>query len=442
MRLQPDGHIVVLGLDPIYTDPDWPLRVRNLNAMGGFANTLLELDWDGKVVFKYTNIWMHHDALKLPNGNYLFIAWEGVLPALRNKVRGGLKDSEFLILVEPGDRKAYFGGKLFKNRDLRLMYNDYLVEINPQGKPVWQWHANAHLDPNVDIIGPFYQREEWLHSNSLSILPNNDIVLTCRHTDAVYVINRKTGQISLRWGNTAFLDPTTGHIAYHMPLQMPMSNAVEKTLGGPHSGEVVPAGYPGAGDITIFDNGTYSFFSKVVELDPRSGKVVWLSRFPDQGRRLFSPFLGSAQRLPNGNTLVCEGINGRFIQLTHDSKIVWEYVNPDNSSPIFGGMVFKVRAYAPDYCPQFKGLLSAAGPAVIPPAKLRVDALVAPTESATAQIHRAITNTEQQAAQRLRIVAAVAALCTLIVALAAYMAGRRGALKPRESLGITSNNSS
>ena len=38
--------------------------------------------------------------------------------------------------------------------------------------------------------------------------------------------------------------------------------------------------------------------------------------------------LGSARRLPNGHTLICEAMRGRIFQVTPNGEIVWEYVNP------------------------------------------------------------------------------------------------------------------
>lgn len=38
--------------------------------------------------------------------------------------------------------------------------------------------------------------------------------------------------------------------------------------------------------------------------------------------------MGSAQRLPNGNTLLCEAAFGRLIEVTHRGDVVWEFVNP------------------------------------------------------------------------------------------------------------------
>ena len=37
---------------------------------------------------------------------------------------------------------------------------------------------------------------------------------------------------------------------------------------------------------------------------------------------------GSAERLPNGNTFICESSSGRVFEVTSDCEVVWEYINP------------------------------------------------------------------------------------------------------------------
>jgi hypothetical protein len=44
--------------------------------------------------------------------------------------------------------------------------------------------------------------------------------------------------------------------------------------------------------------------------------------------KFYSPFISSAQRLPNGNTLITEGSDGRIIEVTAGHEIVWEYIGP------------------------------------------------------------------------------------------------------------------
>jgi len=47
----------------------------------------------------------------------------------------------------------------------------------------------------------------------------------------------------------------------------------------------------------------------------------------------FSPFISGAQRLPNGNTLICVGAVGRIYEVTRDGTIVWDYLNPYDGDP-------------------------------------------------------------------------------------------------------------
>lgn len=304
--------------------------------MGGAAGKIVEMTWDGKPIFSHEDLNMHHDVAKLTNGHYMYLTWERMSPSLQQKVRGGIKGTEF-----PGG----------------VMFNDALVEVDSNGKTVWTWHANQHLDPQVDIIGPIYKREEWGHANGLAVLPNGNILLTSRALDSILIIDRKTGKIASRWGSPSYLDRKTNQIEY---------KTGKDTLGGPHAAAPIPEGLPGAGHILIYDNGLYKYNSRVVELDLDSRKVVWQSGLPGLGRAYFSDFMGSAQRLLHGNTLVCEGANGRFFQTTPQNDIVWEYVNPHVPNPNLHGSVFRIHQYPLDWCPQFKTLKPAAAASPAP----------------------------------------------------------------------------
>ena len=44
--------------------------------------------------------------------------------------------------------------------------------------------------------------------------------------------------------------------------------------------------------------------------------------------KLIVDFISGANRLPNGNTLICSGPNGHLIELDSADNIVWEYINP------------------------------------------------------------------------------------------------------------------
>ena len=68
-------------------------------------------------------------------------------------------------------------------------------------------------------------------------------------------------------------------------------------------------------------------FSRVIEINPATNEIGWT--YQDRPvSNFFSPRMGNAQPLPNGNTLINEASFGRFFEVTRDGEIVWEYVNP------------------------------------------------------------------------------------------------------------------
>jgi hypothetical protein len=86
------------------------------------------------------------------------------------------------------------------------------------------------------------------------------------------------------------------------------------------------------GNILIFDNGNLRHgvtapSSRVVEVNPTTNKVEW-EYFDTMRPAFFSPYMGAAQRLPNGNTHITESATGRLFDVTPDREIVWEYVIP------------------------------------------------------------------------------------------------------------------
>ena len=58
---------------------------------------------------------------------------------------------------------------------------------------------------------------------------------------------------------------------------------------------------------------------------------MWQYTAEDSGQppwTFFSSFVSNAQRLPNGNTLITEGMQGRLFQVTPAGQVVWEYLTP------------------------------------------------------------------------------------------------------------------
>jgi len=162
------------------------------------------------------------------------------------------------------------------------------------------------------------------------VLPDGTLLTSFRLLDTVAIIDKPSGTFRWKWGR--------------------------EQLGHQHDPNPLPNGH-----ILIFDNGWHSLQapsprSRVIEVDPASEKIVWTyeTRPPWD---FFSSFISGAQRLPNGNTLICEGQTGRLFEVTYDGEIVWEYVNPFFGARARYGrvnLVFRAYRYAPDF-PGFRG---------------------------------------------------------------------------------------
>jgi hypothetical protein len=82
------------------------------------------------------------------------------------------------------------------------------------------------------------------------------------------------------------------------------------------------------GNILIFDNlGGPEKFSQVLEIEPKSGEIVWSYRGSAPGE-FYTFCCGTSQRLSNGNTLITDTAGGTAFEVTRDKQIVWQFRSP------------------------------------------------------------------------------------------------------------------
>ncbi len=301
-KLLPNGNLLYSG----------KLIDTPLPDFGGIGGKLTEMTWDGEVVWEYEDPYMHHDFSRLPNGNTMILRFVETPPELAKKVKGGLPGTE---------------------RD-GIIWADSFREITPSGEVVWEWLGYEHLlDREEFAICPLCSKAEWTHVNTCHVLPNGDILTSFLRQNTIGIIDKQSKELKWNWGRGGKL----GH--QHDP------NMLEN------------------GNILVYDNGTHrpdseegelSYgminFSRVLEVNPGSGEIVW--EYKDEGATDFhSPAISGSQRLPNGNTLICEGIHGRIFEVTPAKEVVWEYRYPFyiESAMGMGNSIFRAYRYAPDY---------------------------------------------------------------------------------------------
>jgi len=175
----------------------------------------------------------------------------------------------------------------------------------------------------------------WYDAGDQRFHPDN-IMIDSREGSFMAIIQKSTGKIVWRMGPEypASYDHSRANFAGETPRPV-------DSICGQHDAHMIPEKLPGEGNIMVFDNQGAAGFppiylnmfpgSRVLEIDPVSKEIVWQYDASKSGRpfwTFYSSFISSARRLPNGNTLICEGMNGRLFQVSHEAEIVWEFINP------------------------------------------------------------------------------------------------------------------
>ncbi|MDA1272742.1 MAG: aryl-sulfate sulfotransferase [Verrucomicrobia bacterium] len=380
---------------------------------GGQGGRLQEYSWDGELLWdwKFANEHhlLHHDIQPMPNGNILAIAWEA--KSARECIQAGRRIDltpeagiwpDMIIEIEP---QRPNGGRI-----------------------VWEWHMWDHLIQNydstkanygtpsehpelIDINGGTKQpemdskelarlkalgyipndakprdlRSDFLHTNAVDYNADLDqIAISIHNLHEIWIIDHSTtseqasehsggrhnkgGDLLYRWGN---------------PLIYGRSTQDQQMLFGQHDIRWIEKGFPGAGHLTVFNNNAKApegVHSAVLELVPpmnADGSYVtpsqgpfgpdqplWKYEAPDK-QSFHSNYISGARRQPNGNTLICAGADGIFFEVTHEGKIVWEFLEPfgegtpsadsrPNRDSGRNHSVFRATKYPPEH-PAFAG---------------------------------------------------------------------------------------
>ena len=339
---------------------------------GGVTGCVERFDWNGTLLwdFNYSNSQhcLHHGIEMLPNGNILMVGWE-------YKTAG----------------EAIAAGRNPSSLPVGSLWPDHVIEVKPTGSSggtiVWEWHVWDHLiqdfDPtkeNYGVVGQHPElmdinygifegryRADWNHINSIDYNQKFDqILLSAHNQQEIWIIDHSTttGEAA---GHTGGRSGKGGDLLYRWgnPRTYRAGGIVDQQLFGQHDAQWIPSDCPGSGHILIFNNGQgrpYGQYSSVDEiippvdtngtyfLEPGSAygpnEPVW-SYTDENPFDFYAGYLSGTQRLPNGNTLICDGDHGIFFEVTMKGKMVWEYRNTI-PNPI-NNQVFKILCYAPDY---------------------------------------------------------------------------------------------
>ena len=323
-------------------------------AAGGAGGRVEQWTWDGELAWEFDysggEYRLHHDVEMLPNGNVLMVAWEWV--------------PEADALAAGRDPNLLTDGELWA---------DHIIEVSPTGASggdiVWEWHVTDHLVQDYDATQANYgvvadhpelidvnyvsgrAGADWTHINSIDYNAELDqIMVSVRGFSEIWVIDHGTttaeaagdsGDLLYRWGNPQTYDAGT---------------SADQTLFAQHDAQWIADGLPGEDNVLVFNNGTGRDYSSVDEIAPpvevdgsyslSAGQsydpdaLTW-SYSADPADSFYADHISGAQRLANGNTLVCSGVDGYLFEVTSEGELVWEYDHD--------GSVFRATRYDQEY---------------------------------------------------------------------------------------------
>jgi len=348
---------------------------------GGLGGKIQEMEWDGTVVWEFDYVddqhLQHHDIEPLPNGNVLLIAWEtksraeviaaGRDPALMkrrdlwpdhiievkpDRPRGGTIVWEWHVwdhLIQDHDpAKANFGVVADHPELIDINFPQSSVQLSPQEQR--RLEALGYIVPPPQPQG-VQGSANWNHTNAIAYNAALDqIVLSVLGFNEIWVIDHSTTTEQAA-GHTGGRSGKGGDLLYRWgnPRAYRAGTTADRQLFAHHDAHWIAPGLRGAGHLLVFNNGRArpdGQYSSVLEIVPPMdergwytraaraafgpAKPAWVYTAPEKNH-FYSGNISGAQRLPNGNTLVCSGEHGWFFEIDADGRTVWEYVNPFGS---------------------------------------------------------------------------------------------------------------
>ena len=253
----------------------------------------------------------HHDVNLMPNGNRV------VLGAEYRDVPDYYTDER----NEAAPRKT------------QQVMGDVILEFNPDGQVVWEWHAFDDMDPyrigyetfsNYWIRRGFPETIDWSHANAVIYDDKVDaFIVNFRYQSALMKIDRKTKEIIWVFGEPS---------GWGEKLEKKLISITDSSdwFWHQHSPDITPDG-----NLILFNNDNYlsrpfdppalieSAASNVLEFvideENLNASMVWSSENSSHDKVL-SIAMGDVDFLPNGNILAAYGA---LLPLEMDSTMTW-----------------------------------------------------------------------------------------------------------------------
>lgn len=243
----------------------------------------IELTWNSETVWE-SKLKFHHDIEILPDGSYLIPDRITTVYKSRNI------NFDRIIHVSKTGEVLDMWSTLNDFEELKKYHEPFHLDVEPK---------EAEMEEIKD------NRYDYYHLNTIKVLPftwagffdrrfrKGNWLICLRNVNLICILDKNTKEVVWHWGPGELEWP-------HMPVMLKN------------------------GEILIFDNGVGREYTRIVQVNPRTNKITW--EYKTEPPELFYTFLcGSAQRFPNGNTLITNSDHGHVFEVTKKGETVWEF---------------------------------------------------------------------------------------------------------------------
>ncbi len=277
----------------------------------GAENNLpgIEISFRGEIIWEEPNDeFLHHDIIRLPNGNYL-----------------GIVETSSLGPIPIGGWTASFQGLGFQADGVTVEFpwvGDKLVEWDKDTKDVvWSWNVFDHFNmSDYDQYGGTWTEAylslhyDWTHVNAVIFdEEESDIYISTRHLSRITKIDYPSGEVLWNLGHQM----TSEDVNMGTDIGFSFQHSLQKLENG---------------NILTFDNGnlapefrgTDEPVSRAIEISVNGSdaSLVWSYELPTE---LFGFASGNTQKLENGNVLITTvGGGGRSLEVNLEGSLIWE----------------------------------------------------------------------------------------------------------------------
>jgi len=238
---------------------------------------LVKLDKASNVIWAKRN-GAHHDFHVLRNGDIAVLTREARVIERVDTKRPTLEDFVLILDSNGQEKKRYSVLEAF--------------ERSAKHRKIWDESTRRHGD--------------LFHTNSIEVLDGRFAPINPAFAEGNFLL-------SSRHLNTVFVvAPGSNEVVW----------ALRAGFKAQHDAQLLDDG-----TLMLFDNSGPSRGSAVKVYDPSNDILRW-EYAGSEAHPFYTQFCGTAQRLPNGNTLITESDNGRAFEITLDGTIVWDFYNP------------------------------------------------------------------------------------------------------------------